>query len=215
MKRIIKIGIVLLLCAVIGVTVSTATENDKLPTKDEVTTFLTEMKGSSPSDILNKVKEDHSTWNADLIECSACSGDKEAIALYYKDSGSKGYGSIYYKDGEIVSPSSLKGYTVKESYKGELEKSTNETEENTSNPTEENTSAPEENKIIEVDDSSEHTYNDLSEFLDDYKGETKYSQENIDDLQDAFLNAGWNTEIRYCIAVNTSDEGLLHIVLGA
>ncbi len=207
MKNIAKIGILLLVCAAISITVVTATDNKDLPSQEEVTNFIDEMKGKSASEIMDKVKADHPTWNADLIECPSCSGDKEAIALYYTDPGSKGYGSVYYNGTAIVNPSDLKGFNVKDSYKGELEKSENNTEDNSSKP--------KDNKVIEVSNSSEHTYDDLSEFLDDYEGDTKYSQENIQSLQNSFLKAGWNTEIRYCIAVNTTDEGLLHIVLGA
>ncbi|MDD2287003.1 MAG: hypothetical protein PHQ11_16575 [Paludibacter sp.] len=59
MKKIIKISIILLLCAIIGVTLTTATSNDKLPTKTELTDFVTEMKGTSASDMFEKVKSDH------------------------------------------------------------------------------------------------------------------------------------------------------------
>lgn len=208
MKLMFKIFVFLcIICALFAVSTVSATSNDKLPSQDEVTVFISEMKGSSASEIFDKVKNAHSTWNADLLECSTCSGDKEAIALYCTSSNEKGYESIYCNETGIVTPSSLKGYTLKESYKGELKESENTTEENSSEP-------KEENKIIEVNNSSEPTYNDLKEFLDDYKGDTKYSQENVQSLQDAFLKAGWSTEIRYCIAVNTSDEGLLHMVLG-
>ena len=205
MKNTMKIGL-LLLIAVISITVVTATDNKDLPSQEEITTFASEMKGSSASDILDKVKSDHPTWNADLLECPTCSGDKEAIALYSTASTEKGYGSTYCNETGVISPSTLKGYTLKESYKGTLEESENNTTENSSAPLSEN--------VVEVN-SSEHTYNDLKEFLDDYNGDTKYSQANIQSLQDTFLKAGWGTEIRYCIAVNTTDEGLLHVVLGA
>lgn len=205
MKNTIKIGL-LLLIAVISITVVTATDNKDLPSQEEITAFASEMKGSSASDILDKVKSDHPTWNADLLECPTCSGDKEAIALYSTASTEKGYGSTYCNETGVISPSSLGGYTLKESYKGTLEESENNTTENSSAPLSEN--------VVEVN-SSEHTYNDLKEFLDDYNGDTKYSQANIQSLQDTFLKAGWGTEIRYCIAVNTTDEGLLHVVLGA
>ncbi|MDD3915056.1 MAG: hypothetical protein PHF76_10470 [Bacteroidales bacterium] len=206
MKKILKLGLVLLVCAAIGITMASATSNDKLPTQSEVTQFVTEMKGSSASTIFDKVKSDHPTWNADLLECATCSGDKEAIAIYCAASTEKGYSGIYCNETGIVSPGDLKGYTLKECYKGELEESENNTIDNSSTPTEE--------KVVEVN-SSEHTYSDLKEFLDDYEGDTKYSPENIQSLQDTFSKAGWGTEIRYCIAVNTTDEGLLHIVLGA
>ena len=205
MKNTIKIGL-LLLVAVISITVVTATDNKDLPSQDEITQFITEMKGSSASDIFEKVKSDHPTWNADLLKCPSCAGDKEAIALYWTASTEKGYGSTYCNETGVISPSTLEGYTLKESYKGTLEESETNTTENTSTPTSED--------VVEVN-SSEHTYNDLKEFLDDYEGNTKYSQTNIQSLQDTFLKAGWGTEIRYCIAVNTTDEGLLHIVLGA
>lgn len=205
MKNTIKIGL-LLLIAVISITVVTATDNKDLPSQEEITAFASEMKGSSASDILDKVKSDHPTWNADLLECPTCSGDKEAIALYSTASTEKGYGSTYCNETGVISPSSLGGYTLKESYKGTLEESENNTTENSSAPLSEN--------VVEVN-SSEHTYNDLKEFLDDYNGDTKYSQANIQSLQDTFLKAGWGTEIRYCIAVNTTDEGHLHVVLGA
>lgn len=206
MKKILKIGIVLLVCAIIGITMASATSNDKLPTQEEVTQFTTEMKGFTASEIFNEVKSDHPAWNADLLECATCSGDKEAIAIYWTASTSKGYGSTYCNETGIISPSNLKGYTLKDPYIGTLENSDNNTTDNSSTPTEE--------KVVEVN-SSEHTYSDLKEFLDDYEGDTKYSQENIQSLQDTFSKAGWGTEIRYCIAVNTTDEGLLHIVLGA
>ena len=207
MRSITKILIFLcVICALFAVSTVSATSNDKLPSQDEITQFVTEMKGSSASDILDKVKSDHPTWNADLLECSSCTGDKEAIALYSTASTAKGYGSTYCNETGVISPSTLTGYTLKESYKGTLEESENNTTENTSTPTSDD--------VVEVN-STEHTYNDLKEFLNDYEGNTTYSQVNIQSLQDTFLKAGWGTEIRYCIAVNTTDEGLLHIVLGA
>lgn len=118
MKRLLKISLMLLVIVAVGVTLSTATSNDKLPSKEEITNFVTDIKDSSASEILDKVKDDHPSWYADLIECSTCSGSKNAIVLYYTDTNPKGYGSIYIKDGQIVSPSTLKGYTTTESYKG-------------------------------------------------------------------------------------------------
>ncbi|MEN6294111.1 MAG: hypothetical protein ABFD07_19120 [Methanobacterium sp.] len=120
MKSITKALIFLcILCALFAIT-ATATSNDKLPSKEEVTNFVTETKGSTASDILDKVKDDHPSWYVDLIECSTCSGSKDAIALYYTDSNPKGFSSIYIKDGQIVSPATLKGYSTKESYKGTI-----------------------------------------------------------------------------------------------
>jgi len=120
MKSITKaLVFICILCALFAIT-ATATSNDKLPSKEEVNTFVTEMKGSSASDIFEKVKSDHKSWNADLLECSSCSGSKAAIALYYTDTNPKGYGSIYVKDGGIVIPSTLKGYSTKDSYKGTI-----------------------------------------------------------------------------------------------
>ncbi|MCK9616194.1 MAG: hypothetical protein M0R48_12005 [Candidatus Omnitrophica bacterium] len=207
MKPLFKIVVFLsIICALVTIPMVSATSNDKLPSQDEITQFVAEIKGSSASDILDKIKSDHPTWNADLLECPTCSGDKEAIALYSTASTEKGYGSTYCNETGVISPSTLKGYTLKESYKGTLEESENNTVENTSAPTSEN--------VVEVN-SSEHTYNDLKEFLGDYDGNTTYSQENIQSLQDTFSKAGWSTGIRWCIAVDTTDEGLLHIVLGA
>ncbi len=207
MRSITKILIFLcVICALFAVSTVSATSNDKLPSQDEITQFITEMKGSSASDILDKVKSDHPTWNADLLECPTCFGDKEAIALYSTASTEKGYGSTYCNETGVISPSTLKGYTLKESYKGTLEESENSTTENSSAPLSEN--------VVEVN-NTEHTYNDLKEFLDDYDGNTTYSQENIQSLQDTFSKAGWSTGIRWCIAVDTTDEGLLHVVLGA
>ncbi|MDD3915328.1 MAG: hypothetical protein PHF76_11870, partial [Bacteroidales bacterium] len=141
MKNTMKIGL-LLLIAVISITVVTATDNKDLPSQDEITAFATEMKGSTASEILDKVKSDHPTWNADLLECPSCTGDKEAIALYSTASTAKGYGSTYCNETGVISPSTLKGYTLKESYKGTLEESENNTTENTSVPTDE--------KVVEV-----------------------------------------------------------------
>ena len=206
MKPSIKILVFLsIICALITIPMVSATSNDKLPSQDEITQFITEMKGASASDILDKVKSDHPAWNADLIECPTCTGDKEAIALYSTASTEKGYGSTYCNETGVISPSSLGGYTLKESYKGTLEEAETNTTENSSALT---------NDVVEVN-SSEHTYNDLKEFLGDYDGNTTYSQENIQSLQDTFSKAGWSTGIRWCIAVDTTDEGLLHIVLGA
>lgn len=127
MKNITKIGLLLVVCTLLCISIVTATDNTNLPTKNEVNSFLEDMKGKSASEVMDSVKEDHSTWKADLLECSTCTGDKEAIALYYKDSESqKGYGSVYFKDGKIVSPSILKGYSTKESYKGMIEEGTSE-----------------------------------------------------------------------------------------
>lgn len=207
MRSITKtLSFLCVICALFAVSTVSATSNDKLPSQDEITAFATEMKGSSASDIFDKVKSDHPDWNADLLECPTCSGDKEAIALYWTASTSKGYGSTYCNETGVISPSTLTGYTLKDSYKGTMEKSENNTTENTSTPTSDD--------VVEVN-SSEHTYNDLKEFLDDYDGNTTYSQANIQSLQDTFSKAGWGTEIRWCIAVDTTDEGLLHVVLGA
>ena len=113
-KLLTAIGILLcLLCVTMA-----AADNENLPSREEVTDLLED--SDSASDVMKSVKEDHPTWKADLIE----NGDDEAIALYYEDSdSSKGYGSVYFKDGEVVAPSSLSGYTLKECYKGELEDS--------------------------------------------------------------------------------------------
>jgi len=210
MRKIIKIGIILLLCAIIGVTLSTATSNDKLPTKDQVTNFISEMKSSSASDIFSKVKSDHPTWNADLLTCSTCSGDKEAVALYYTDLGSKGYGSVYVKDGKIVTPGSLKGYSVKESYKGELKESINKTEENTSTKLEDHENVI---KVQDKKDDSTCTYKNFENVLDKYDGNYTYSGDNIQALNNHFLKLGWTAEIKYCVAVNTSDKGIMYVVL--
>jgi len=213
MKNIVKIGLLLIICAVIGVTVVTATDNKDLPSQEEVTQFITEMKGSSASDIFDKVKEDHSTWNADLFECSTCSGDKKAIALYYTYSNENGYGSVYCNETGIVTPSSLKGYTLKESYKGELSGSNNNTEENTSEPEEENdTNVVNES---ETETSSTHTYNSFKNALDDYDGKLDCTSESCaQSLSDYYKELGWSTEVKHCVAVTTSDEGTVYVVLG-
>lgn len=209
MKKIIKIGIILLVCAVIGVTISTATSNDKLPTKEEVTNFLSHEKDSTPSEIMSKVKEDHPAWKADLFS----QGNDEAIALYYLYDNDKGYGSVYFKDGEIVSHSSLGGYTLKESYKGELEESNNTTEENTS------TQPEEDSKLIKDDETeknSDNTYDAFTKALDKYDGKTDCTSMGCaSSLSDYFKELGWTSEVKYCVAVNTSDEGTVYVVLGA
>lgn len=214
MKKIIKIGIILLVCAAIGITLATATSNDKLPTKEEVTNFLSDEKDSTASEILSKVKDEHSTWFADLLECSTCLGSKEAIVVYYTDSSSsKGYGSIYFKDGVIISPSSIPGYTVKESYKGELEESNNTTKENTS------TQPEEDSKIVKDDETeknSNNTYDAFTKALDNYEGKTDCTSMGCaSSLSDYFKELGWSSDVRYCVAVNTSDEGTVYVVLGA
>ena len=207
MKKIIKISIILLLCAIIGVTISNATSNDKLPSKTEVTAFITEMNGSSAADIFSKVKEQHPAWNADLLSC----GNDEAIALYYTDSGSKGYGGLYVKDGKNVSPGDLKGYTVKELYKGKLEDLENTTEENTS-------TQPDNSTVIKDDETeknSDHTYKDFTTALDSYTGKTDCTSKSCaQSLSDYFKGKGYSTEVKYCVAVTTSDEGTVYVVLG-
>lgn len=120
MKIICTVLVFLLLAA----SVVSATSNENLPDKSKVDDFISEMKGSSASDVFDKVKEEHKDWNADLLKCTTCEGNTEAVGLYYKDQGSyKGYASIYYADGKIVSPSDLHGYKTTESYIGELEDS--------------------------------------------------------------------------------------------
>jgi len=113
-KLLTVIGILLcLLCVTIA-----AADNEDLPTREEVTELLED--SDSAEDVMESVKDDHPTWKADLIE----NGDDEAIALYYENSSSvNGHSSVYFKDGEVVSPSSLHGYELKECYKGELEDS--------------------------------------------------------------------------------------------
>lgn len=122
MKSITKaLACLCILCALFAIT-ATATSNDNLPSKDDVDSFLSDVKNSSSSEILDKVKEGHPTWYADLIECSTCTGNQDAVVLYYTDKTlTKGYRSVYFQDGKVVSPSTLHGYTTKESYKGELE----------------------------------------------------------------------------------------------
>ena len=207
MKSIVKIGLLLIICAVIGVTVVTATVNKDLPSQDEVTQFISEMNGSSASDIFGKVKEDHTTWNADLFSC----GDKEAIALYYTYSNDRGYGSVYCNETGIVTPSSLKGYTLKESYKGELNESGNNTEENSSEPVEENDTTI----VNESETSSTHTYESFKNALDKYDGKLDCTSENCaQSLSDYYRELGWSTEVKHCVAVTTSDEGTIYVVLG-
>jgi hypothetical protein len=205
----LKILIVLLVTAIIGITLATATTNDKLPTKEEVTNFISGESNSTASEILDKVKEDHPTWKADLYY----QGNEEAIALYYIYDNEKGYGSVYFKDGEIVSPSSLGGYTLKESYTGELEESNNTTDENTS------TQPEEDSKIVKDDETeknSNNTYEAFTKALDSYDGKTDCTSMGCaSSLSDYFKELGWSSDVRYCVAVNTSDEGTVYVVLGA
>jgi len=221
MKSVIKM-FTFLLIALITVCVVSATSNDKLPSKDEVNSVLSEMKTSSASDIFNTVKEDHPAWKVDLLECSTCSGDKEALALYYDNSSSqKGYGSIYFKEGEIVSPSNLKGYSLKEPYKGELDESGNDIEPSENNDTEKDntTEDDKEDKIIKEDETestSKNTYEAFQNLLDDYDGDLKSTkEEDADALSEYFTENGWDTKVYHCVEVDTSDEGTVYIVLGA
>jgi len=208
MKKIIKISIILLLCAIIGVTLTTATSNDKLPTKTELTDFVTEMKGSSASDMFEKVKDTHPDWNADLI----CSGSNEAVALYYTDSNSKGFSSIYVKDGKIVSPGDLKGYAMKDKYIGKIEDSKNTTEDNTSTQPTDNSTVI---KDDETEKNSDHTYKDFTTALNNYDGKTDCTSKSCaQSLSDYFKDKGYSTEVKYCVAVTTSDEGTVYVVLG-
>lgn len=209
MKKIIKIGLILIVCAVIGVTLSAAASNDKLPSKEEVTNFVSGENDSNASEILSTIKEAHPTWKADLFS----QGNDEAIALYYIYDNDKGYGSVYFKDGEIVSPLSLGGYALKESYKGEIEVANNTTEENTS------THPEEDSKVIKDDETeknSDNTYNAFTKALDKYDGKTDCTSMGCaSSLSDYFKELGWTSEVKYCVAVNTSDEGTVYVVLGA
>ncbi len=208
MKNIWKIGLLLTVCAMLCITVATATDNNILPTKDDVSKFIDDMKGKSASEVMSSVKEDNPTWKADILQ----NGDAEAIALYYEDSSSsKGYGSFYIKDGNPISASSLSGYTVKESYKGELEISENNTEENTSTPTNDSTVI----KNDETEKNSDTTYDSFTKALDKYDGKTDCtSMSCAEGLRDYFKGLGWTSEVKYCVAVDTSDEGTVYVVLG-
>jgi len=208
MKIIQKVYIVLFIALITVSMVSASSE--QLPAQKEVTEFLDGCINMSASDIMNDIKEDHPVWKADLLKCSTCTGNQEAIALYCEDSAStKGYGSIYFKDGKIVSPSSLSGYTVKESYKGELEESDNSTNESL------NTSEEPDVEVIQDNSTtSERTYEAFSDLVDKYDGNCVYSSDNITSLCSYFTNLGWDAEVQYCVAVNTSDEGMRYIVLG-
>lgn len=231
-KLLTVIGILLcLLCVTIA-----AADNEDLPTREEVTELLED--SDSAEDVMESVKEDHPTWKADLIE----NGDEEAISLYYKDSdSSKGYGSIYFKDGEVVSPSSLSGYTLTECYKGELEDSDEctdgscntepEDEENDTKDEEENDTDADSEEVTEED--SEYTYEALEEVLDDYDGTIDCSSKKCANaLSDYLEDKGWTTEVekktfsslssgktRYCVAVELDgeedDTDIVYVVLGA
>ncbi|MDD2287002.1 MAG: hypothetical protein PHQ11_16570 [Paludibacter sp.] len=115
------------------------------------------------------------------------------------------------KDGKIVSPGDLKGYTVKESYKGKLEDLENTTEENTS-------TQPDNSTVIKDDETeknSDHTYKDFTTALDSYTGKTDCTSKSCaQSLSDYFKGKGYSTEVKYCVAVTTSDEGTVYVVLG-
>lgn len=229
MKNIKLLTIIGILLCLLCVTIAAA-DNEDLPTREEVTDLLED--SDSASDVMDSVKEDHPAWKADLLECTTCTGDQEAIALYYEDSdSSKGYRSIYFKDGEVVSPSSLSGYTLKECYKGELEDSDDCADGscNTEPDEEENDTDAVSDEDNESDEDTEYTYEALGEALDDYDGTiTCSSKKCATALSDYLKEDGWTASVekktfkslssgktRYCVSVDTDDEGEVYIVLGA
>lgn len=129
MNRFKILGTVLIF-SLLAASVVSATSNENLPEKLKVEAFISEMKGLPASEVFNNIKENHKDWNADLLKCSTCGDNTEALAVYYKDTGSyKGYGSIYFADGKTVSPSSLHGYKTTEKYIGELEEEKDSSEQ--------------------------------------------------------------------------------------
>jgi len=219
-KLLTAIGISLcLLCVTIA-----AADNEDLPTREEITDLLED--SDSASDVMEAVKEDHPTWKADIIE----NGDDEAIALYYENSSSvSGHSSVYFKDGEVVSPSSLHGYELKECYKGELEDSDGCADGSCDTDPEEEENDTDADSDEEEDEDTEYTYEALEEALGDYDGTIDCSSKKCANaLSDYLEDEGWTTEVekktfkslssgktRYCVSVDTDDEGEVYIVLGA
>jgi len=116
MKKILTV--LILLCAMLA-TPAAATSNENLPSIDEAKDIISDVDTNDDSKLFEYVKENELPINCDLLKCSKCTGDKYASVLYYKDAeSSRGYGSLYIKDGEIVKPSSLKGYDTEDFYKG-------------------------------------------------------------------------------------------------
>lgn len=236
MKNIKLLTVIGILLCLMCVTIAAAND-ENLPTQEEVTDLLED--SDSASDVMESVKEDHPTWKADLLECTTCTGDQEAIALYYEDSNSsKGHGSVYFKDGDdvnpsgIVSPSNLSGYKLKECYKGELEDSDDCADGscNTEPEDEEkDTDADSDEEDNESDEDTEYTYEALGKALDDYDGTiTCSSKKCATALSDYLEEDGWTASVekktfkslssgktRYCVSVDTDDEGEVYIVLGA
>ena len=209
----LKILTVLLLCLAC-VTMATASR-EQLPSKEDVNDFLDGCTNMSASEVMNDIKEDHSTWKADLLK----DGDENAIAIYFEDSDSgKGYGSIYYQNGESVSPSTLSEYTLAESYKGEIGESENNTNvsQDEENVTDENVTTDENETVIKGDETdTEHKYEAFKTALDKYDGKTDCTSLSCaTSMKDYFKEMGWTTSVKYCVAVDTSDEGTVYVVLG-
>ncbi|MEN6290897.1 MAG: hypothetical protein ABFD07_02630 [Methanobacterium sp.] len=130
MKCISKALVLFCFICALFVFPATATSNENLPSKDETNQIISDANTDNALDVYNYVKEKGIATNCDLWKCSTCSGDTYAVSFYYKDStASKGYGSQYFKDGGAVPYSSLRGYSLEDSYKGEESNKENVTED--------------------------------------------------------------------------------------
>ena len=110
MKLTLKIGSVFLIFALLTSCVA-ATENKDLPTKEEITNFISGIPVSSNYIItaFDAVKEKHPAWNCDTW---VDKNGNQILSLYYVDPDSaKGYGSIYFN--EFGKEISMSGVEVK------------------------------------------------------------------------------------------------------
>jgi len=199
---------------VFSTTAAAETANKDLPDSLDVTKFLDKYKGESNyiEIVTETAEEDHPAWKWDVLECN---GD-DFVVFYSNSDNDKGYNAEYRDvDGEISVPVCGNGCTVKDKYKGENDEE-NEVEED------------EETEEVEDTEDSGHAYEDLVNCLDAYTGKVTCSSRSCaNNMCDYLKDNGWDAEVvkkayksvasgqtRFCIDVDTEDEGLMSIVLG-
>lgn len=192
----IKLFCIALLIAL--VTVSTVTAKE-LPSKSELNTFISDIPKEDGfiKTASEAALDEHPEWHWDKWT--------SAVSFYYNDPGSKkGYGSIYFDDNGKKMTASCKDCKIIESHKGSEE------------PNEEKEEAPRETeRIKEGIRSKGHTLDDLRTAIDEYDGNLDCTKKScVEALYKYLDDDGWDVKIRYCIAVDTEDEGERYVILG-
>ncbi|KKI00138.1 hypothetical protein EO95_07460 [Methanosarcina sp. 1.H.T.1A.1] len=158
MKLTLKIESVFLIFALLTSCVA-ATENKDLPTKEEITEFISGIPVSSNYIIttFDAVKEKHPAWNCDTW---VDKNGNQILSLYYVDPDSaKGYGSIYFNElGKEISMLGVEASLVNH-YVGEAGSEEQPAEEEAQPVEEENQPVEEETQPIKKTEQPAETEN--------------------------------------------------------